>query len=195
MTLCKEMTSAEFNNLFESEVVAPLAEIGFRSRGKSLYWMDDERCLSLIRLGGRMQQPGAITHVACFRHSFLRDLNEKIPSPVSTEVFAYPFKFLPLEASAIPEYTPKNLSFEKESIDFTGKYSEVQSKLVSLRTLMIHNHLPSAKNRTPEWALDQIRRNGEGAWIESVWISDYERHLENQQEAQQGGDGDAEEAV
>lgn len=180
------MTSAEFTELFDAEVVTPLVTAGFQSRGKMLYWIDDERCLSLIRLGGRFQRPDAITHVACFRHNFLRDLNEKIPSPVSTEVFAYPIKFSPLAASAIPEYYPQNLSFEVESIGYSGSISEVQGQLITLRTQMIHNHLPSAKNFTPERALDQIRRNGEGAWIESMWVSDYERHLENQQAQQVG---------
>lgn len=178
------MTSAEFTELFEIEVVNPLVTAGFQNRGKMLYWIDDERCLSLIRIGGRLQRPDAITHVACFRHSFLRDLNESIPYPISTEVFAYPFKFSPLASSAIPEYTPQNLSFETESIGYSGSISEVQGQLITLRTQMIHNHLPSAKHFTPERALDQIRRNGEKAWIESVWISDYERHLENKQAQQ-----------
>jgi hypothetical protein len=132
-----------------------------------------------------MQQRGAITHVACFRHNFLRDLNEVVPSAVSTEVFAYPFKFLPLEASAIPEYQPMNLNFETESIDYSGSPSVVVARLISLRTQIIHNHLPSAKKFSPSRALDQIRRNGEGAWIEAVWIEDYERHIEENQ-AEQG---------
>jgi hypothetical protein len=172
------MTTEEFNSLFESEVVIPLSEAGFKTHGKTLYWSDDERCLSLIRMGGRMQRPGAITHVACFRHNFLRDLNEVIPSAVSTEVFAYPFKFLPLEASAIPEYRPMNLNFETESIDYSESDSAVVDRLVSLRTQMIHNHLPSAKKLSPSRALYQIRQNGEDAWIEALWIEDYEHHIE-----------------
>jgi hypothetical protein len=172
------MTTQEFNELFEIEVVAPLLEVGFKSRGKLLFWKDEVSCLSLIRMGGRFLCPNAITHVCCFRHNFLRELNEQIPNPVSTEVFAYPFKFLPLETSAIPEYHPMNLSFETESIDFSGSASNVAERLVSLRVQMIHNHLPSAKLRTPELALEQIRRDGENAWIERLWIEDYERHLE-----------------
>jgi hypothetical protein len=179
------MTTVEFNVLFESEVVVPLLEAGFKCRGKTLYWRDDERCLSLIRMGGRMQRPGAITYVACFRHNFLRDLNEVVPGPVSTEVFSYPFKFLPSEARAIPEYHPMNLNFETEIIDYSGTLSTVSDKLVSLRTQMIHNHLPSAKQLSPARVLDQIRRNGEDAWIEALWIEDYERHLSNTQ-AEQG---------
>lgn len=179
------MTTEEFNALFESEVVVPLSEAGFKTRGKTLYWSDEERCLSLIRMEGRMQRPGAITHIACFRHNFLRDLNEAVPSAASTEVFAYPFKFLPLEASAIPEYHPMNLSFETESIDYSGSPSAVLDRLVSLRIQMVHNHLPSAMKLSPPRALDQIRQNGEDAWIEKLWIEDYERHLENNQ-AEQG---------
>ena len=180
------MTTEEFNALFESEVVVPLSEVGFKVRGKTLYWRDEERCLSLIRMGGRMQRPGAISHVACFRHNFLRDLNEVVPSAVPTEVFAYPFKFLPLEASAIPEYHPTNLNFKTESVDYSGSASALLDMLVSLRTQMIHNHLPSAKKLCPSRALDQIRRNGEDAWIEALWIEDYERHIEQNQEAEQG---------
>ena len=130
------MTTEELNELFESEVVAPLSDFGFKSRGKTLYWQDEERCLSLIRMGGRMQRLGAITHVACFRHNFLRDLNEVVPNAVSTEVFSYPFKFLPLSASAIQEYRPMNLKFDTESIDYSGAPSGVLDKLVSLRTQM-----------------------------------------------------------
>ena len=177
------MTTEEFNELFESEVVTPLQAAGFRSRGKSLFWKDDERCLSLIRVGGRMQRPNAITHVGCFRHNFLRDLNGEIPNPVSVEVFAYPFKFLPLSCSAIPEYRPMNLSYEAESIDL-GSTSDVLEKLVSLRTQMVHNHLPSAKKLTPGMAFDQIRRNGEGAWIETLWVEDYQRFAARQKALQ-----------
>jgi hypothetical protein len=128
-------------------------------------------------MGGLMQRPGMITHVACFRHNFLRNLNAVVPSSVSTEVFDYPFKFLPLQACGIQDYRPKNLNFETEFIDYNGSSSAVLAQLVSLRTQMVHNHLPSAKKLSPVRALDQIRGNGEGAWIEALWIEDYERHL------------------
>jgi len=86
----------------------------------------------------------------------------------------------------IPEYRPKNLNFETECIDYSGSASAVLDQLVSLRTQMVHNHVPSAKKLSPARALDQMRGNGEGAWIEALWIEDYERHLEINQAEQAG---------
>ena len=126
-----------------------------------------------------MQRPNAIAYIAAFRHNFLRDLNEKIPSRITSEVFAYPFKFLPLKSNSIPRYRPQNLNFESEYIEYNEKAPDVLSQLASLRSKILDNHLPSAMDLTTEKAFEQIRDNGESAWIESIWLEDYEQHFSN----------------
>ncbi|MBK1835696.1 hypothetical protein [Roseibacillus ishigakijimensis] len=173
------MTSEEFQPLFDREVVCPLVEIGFQQRGQSLFWRDEISTFGLIRLGGRNQKPGHICHVACFRHNFLRDLNEKIPSSPPTEVFTYPYKFLPSGSSVVQPYTPQNLNYDKEYLDYTGHQDDIIRSLQDLQSRVSDVLLPYARSLSPETAYEQILNNQEYAWIEKIWLADYESTLQN----------------
>ncbi|MBY5422285.1 hypothetical protein [Rhizobium leguminosarum] len=91
------MDKEGFDMLFNERVAGSLARLGFVSKGKTLYCETKHFTIALVRLGGRMSSSGAISHILCFRHSFLRDRTEQIPSKFLTEVFDYPYKFKPLE--------------------------------------------------------------------------------------------------
>jgi len=65
-----------FDGAFQRLVLDALARAGFRSSGKTAYLATPELTVGLIRLGGRMAPPGSAAHVLCFRHTFLRGLQD-----------------------------------------------------------------------------------------------------------------------
>jgi len=162
------LTSEVFGELWSSKVVNPLVNLGFKESGKSLFIEQNESVLALVRLGGRMARPGAICHTFCFRHKFLRNLKEEIPKKFEREVFAYPIKSKPSKLSAIGKtawhYTPLNRNYPREYVDFAkSKKSKIISELQKLHELM----------------LQSIREGGGGAWVENLWLEDYENHPTN----------------
>ena len=73
------MTSREFEQLFDEAVVDPLGKCGFKRRGKNgktLDFVEGVTLVSLLRLSGRFTVTGSAAWTLCFRHTFLRELNE-----------------------------------------------------------------------------------------------------------------------
>ncbi|MBN9689577.1 MAG: hypothetical protein J0M24_05010 [Verrucomicrobia bacterium] len=176
------MNADEFAAIFDTEVRHPLATAGFRSSGKSLFHTDGFGCLSLIRLGGRLAAPGGISHVLCFRHTFLRTLDETTPRGFVSEVFAYPYKFLLADFSATkpPPYRPRNLNYDYDRFEFDGiSAAMLRDRLRHLRSTLIERAVPWVRRVSPRLAADEIRRHGEDAWIERIWLLDYSAHLSN----------------
>lgn len=183
------MTTEQFQEHWTELVETPLIESGFKASGKSLYIEKEDCALALIRLGGKFSVPGTICHTFCFRHQFLRNLREENPKKFEKEVFAYPIKLEPSRISSIGKegwcYTPTNLRYPNERIDFsTRRENVVLAELKCLRQDLIEaaEFLPEAL--TPEMMQNQIQENGEDAWVERIWVEDYENR-----KTEQGGAG------
>ncbi|WP_395648180.1 hypothetical protein [Terricaulis sp.] len=112
------MEKGQFDDAFETGVAGPLRDVGFKPRGKSLAFKDASITIALIRLGGRLASPGCISHVICFRHSFLRDRSESVPAAAPAEPFDYPFKFIPSEAPP-SRYRPQNLRYPYDVVEWS----------------------------------------------------------------------------
>lgn len=171
------MEKLQFDTLFEIEVAN---KSGFLQSGKSLYFKNDMHTIGLIRLGGRMSVPGGISHVLCCRHSFLRNMDQKISEKHETEVFAYPIKMKPSEIKKglfglNVKYQPQNLKYGYEVFKFSDKSDEEVKRYLA--------HLSKTLTVVREWFVKQppsklaseISSNGTNAWIEKLWIEDYER--------------------
>ena len=96
------METHALNLLFDEEVVAPLAPIGFRRRGsggKILDLVDVTNVISFLRLGGRFDQGHSAAWTLCFRPSFRRTVGTlKVPKGVrGTYTENYPYQFTPLK--------------------------------------------------------------------------------------------------
>lgn len=171
------MKKEEFEALFDDIVKKSLLEMGFKEHGKSLYLISGENMISLIRLGGRMSSAGCISHVLCFRHTFLPNTDEKIPVGFESGVSSYPLKLKPTQVKGIfgrkIRYKSKNLSYEKEQFCFENedrkvvfKYlNKILSGIITLVDWASHNH--------PEILEKEIKKYGEDAWIEKLWLDAY----------------------
>lgn len=126
-----------------------------------------------------MALPGSIAHILCFRHSFLRDMNEKIPTAPPSNVFSYPYKLKPFEdADKNLTYRPQNLNFDYELFRWDGAGEAViGQKLARIAEFIGDRFLPWAEALTPETAKSELSQYGEGAWCERMWVEDYSARL------------------
>jgi hypothetical protein len=166
-----------FEEMFDELVTLPLEQMGFLRIGKSIYLVQDEIAISLIRLGGRMALPGAISQVLCFRHSFLPNLDEEVNAGFEREVFAYPIKLKPLAVRTIfgsnIKYRPNNLNYETETFEFRNKTeSQITNYLIKVLK-SVKALFDWAKSITPEQLAVEINKHGESAWIEKLWLKSY----------------------
>ena len=167
-----------FEEMFDELVASPLEQMGFLRSGKSIYLVQDEIAISLIRLGGRMAIAGAISQVLCFRHSFLPNLDEEVNAGFEREVFAYPIKLKPLTLRTIfggnIKYRPNNLNYETETFEFQNKTeSQITNYLIEI-SRSVKALFSWANLITPEHLAAQINKHGESAWIEKLWLESYE---------------------
>lgn len=175
------MDKQEFETLFDKIVRIPLSNEGFKSHGKSIYYLDDIINVSLLRLGGRLQTPGGISHVLCFRHSFLPNLDESIPKGFEGEVFAYPLKLVPGKIRNLfglkIRYLSQNTNYEYGRLIFDGvSNNKVESQLEEVKKDLV---------AVVEWAkaLDlqkfsgEIEDRGSSAWVEKLWLDAYAKIL------------------
>ncbi len=171
------MEKSQFDELFDTEVVQ---KSEFQSSGKSIYYKNETHTVSLIRLGGRMSVLGGVSHLLCCRHSFLRNLDEKIPDKFEAEVFAYPIKVKPSNVKkgffgVSLNYEPQNLNHDYETFIYADKSDEEVREYLA----KILNSLTVVKywfiNQPYSKLASQISTNGTNAWIEKLWIEDYER--------------------
>jgi hypothetical protein len=184
------MTTQEFDRLFDTEVAKRLAPLGFRPRGKNgktLDLLDGIMLVSLLRLGGRLMVPGSAVWTLCFRHTFLRELNElKVVEGVSglfTE--HYPFKFTPselMEGRRELRYHAE-LNWQYDRFMYEGvPGAQVQAQLRALAEFIGDRFVPWARSLPPSAAREQLRQLGSGRWDEKIWTEDYDRYLQTRAE-------------
>jgi hypothetical protein len=173
------MEKAEFEQLFDARVAAPLAVLGFRPVGRSLDARIGDAGIALIRLGGKLSRPGEINHVLCVRKTWLRTRDEIVPEGFVREPFDYPYKLLPsrLDRGTIFRspfrYTPQNLHYDRDQQEFAnGSAAEVGDELDELRATIAERVVPWASALSARSLLRALRWRGENTWIERLWIED-----------------------
>jgi hypothetical protein len=179
------MTSREFEQLFDEAVVDPLGKCGFKRRGKNgktVDFVEGVTLVSLLRLSGRFTVAGSAAWTLCFRHTFLRELNElTVPTePFRLATEHYPFKFTPielLEGQRGLRYVAK-LNWDHERFTYEAQSPDrVRNYLSTIATFIAATFVPWARNHSPQLARDQIRTFGTGRWDEKAWIDDYNQYL------------------
>ena len=176
------MDAAEFNQQYAEVVTKPLVKLGFQLRGQSLFRMESQAVLALLRFQRKSSGFLRMTHfVVPVRHTFLRTLEKEPAKPFLTEPSEYPFKLrvsdLSREMLRTWHYQPSNLGHWKyDSIHF-GDLTDACETLSELRDRITQFGIVWMEHLTPAEALSQIRRHGEDAYCEKIWIEDYETVL------------------
>jgi hypothetical protein len=179
------MEKVDFERLFDEEMVAPLASLGFRAVGRSLHGIVGDAEVALIRLGGRMAMPGAISHLLCVRKVWLRTLDKRVPDKFVREPFSYPFKLRPslLHKDKDLRYRPQNLNYSCDTLEFAteipgGASTEVRKELQEVRSVIADRVIPWASTLPVKALLKELKKYGEGAWIERLWIEDCTQRID-----------------
>lgn len=126
-----------------------------------------------------MSSAGAIAHILCFRHSFLRDRTETVPTKAPREVYDYPYKFRPLEdADRELIYRPQVAGYDFERLVWeNAAEGAVRQKLDRIADNIECRFLPWADALPLATAKSQIAQFGDDAWCERMWIEDYAKQL------------------
>ncbi len=169
------------------EVVArPVLERGYHwvRKTQSLAYHDGDVRVVLVRLGGRFARPGAIAHILCARHCYLRTLvEETVPVEDPPSVNDYPFKFAPSALFGVaPEhwsYRPMNLGhWQYDQIEYaTTTQASLRHQLTALRHLLADIVPMWARSLSPGAVLQQLQSSGENAWCERLWMDDYRSRM------------------
>lgn len=176
------MLRTEFDAIFEAEVTRPLEARGFAANGKTIDLVEGIRHVSFVRLGGRMVMPSTAAWVLCFRHTFLRLVqDESDASKMRFGVTDYPYKFTPTELRSRKtplRYHSRLLRFDHDQFDYSTIVSRtLKAELAAIRALILDEFVPWAFALRCEQALDELKRFGTGGWCEKRWIEDYDNHL------------------
>lgn len=179
------MHSEEFQRLFTTEFADPLIEHGFQmiGRGNSMSHVDGNRELLILRQGGRLARLGFARSMICFRHTFLRPIENEDPAKKPIYVDDCPRKltfddFVGWFRPAL-NYRPENSGrWRIHDINYSkADAAKLSAHLKKLRTTVTKRVLPWVNSLTEEGELSQIKRFGENAWCERRWIEDYENFL------------------
>jgi hypothetical protein len=163
------MERPTFDNCFESLVVQPLVARGFVSKGKSLHLTENGGMTSFIRLGGRMTTMHGASWILCFRHCCLREL-------FKFDVFDYPYKFKPsdlLNRRVELRYYPQIGNYDYDQFRYGSMTQKtVTAELGAIARLVLDAFVPWAVSLTPDRVCAEIRKYGDNAWCEKLWIED-----------------------
>ncbi|KZL03373.1 hypothetical protein PsAD14_00340 [Pseudovibrio sp. Ad14] len=174
-----------FTHIYERKFSKKLLEFGFTrcKESQTLQFIEEDRHISLIRLGGRSARPGCIRTILCFRHTFLRPVSKS----TTLEVFDFTRKLHFSDFRAYPFYSP---AYTPLNLDFSGKIdtwnfkeaSEIKIlKDIDYRlSILLKRVVPWSRKRTHQAELKSLQRKGEGAWCEDRWIEDYKNSIGNQ---------------
>lgn len=176
------MDAKEFNRQYEDLLVEPLRNIGFRTNGQSLSYTEDQTVLALLRFQMKFSGLTQRTHfLLCVRHVFLRTLEKQLATKFLSDASEYPFK---LPVSRLSQnmleswhYQPINLGPREYDTVLFGELTDASAILSAMREKITNSGLAWMEHLTPAESLKQVRRHGEGAYCEKIWIEDYEGFL------------------
>lgn len=176
------MDAKEFNHQYEDLFVGPLKSIGFRTHGQSLSYTKDRTVLALLRFQMKSSGLTQRTHfLLCVRHVFLRTLEKEPATKFLFNESEYPFKLPVSKLSRYLletwHYQPINLGARDYDTVLFCELTDASAILSGMREKVINSGLAWMEYLTPAQALKQVRRHGEDAYCENIWIEDYEAFL------------------
>ena len=176
------MDAKEFNRQYDDLLVGPLTKIGFRTHGQCLSYTKNQAVLALLRFQMKFSGLTQRTHfLVCVRHAFLRTLERESAKKFLTNASEYPFK-LPVSNLSDSllldwQYEPINLGPRKYDTIRFGEMSDASEILQDMTHRITRSGLAWMEHLTPPTALEQVKKFGENAYCERIWIEDYETFL------------------
>jgi hypothetical protein len=176
------MHAQEFNEQVKAIMAPMLSAVGFKQVGTDFVRENDDIQLVLLRFGGsKFASLSQFTRfMLCFRHVFLRDLDEVVPQSHPKNGHAYPFKVRPsdLEGILISEW---RYQFELnptcyDEIEYGGT-KNVEPILRKMGELIATKGIEWANSFTAGRAMHLLEHCGSNAWCERLWINDYKNRI------------------
>jgi hypothetical protein len=119
------------------------------------------------------------------RKVWLRTRDERVPEGFVREPFDFPFKLRPLLLQKRRDfrYRPQNLNYVYDTLEFVtdgpgGSSTEVREEVREVHSAIAERVVPWASSLPVKALLNGLKKNGEGAWIERLWIEDCMRRPE-----------------
>lgn len=177
------MNAKEFNSQVESVMAPILAEAAFKRLGPHFVRERDSAQLVLFRFAGsKFASLGGFTNfMLCFRHTFLRDVWDKIPDPHPKEASGFPFRIKPSDLSSGDwqhwAYQFQLNAVEHDTIAFTD-LDDARQILKRMGHAVIGPGVTWASRFTVEESLRLLLSSSPPAFVESLWIDDYRDKLQ-----------------
>ncbi|MFL0269304.1 hypothetical protein [Candidatus Clostridium radicumherbarum] len=176
------MNASEFYSLYDEKITSKLIELGFTNKGQSLFLINDDGILALIKSSYRGLRVARI--MLCFRHKFEKDLNGKEDNYYSTNPNDYTFKELPKELlnqniskwHYKPRYVGMGYNYQELNYE-NANIVEVQKELNNIFLVTSNCGIAWMNILNPQEALKQLRKYNQNDVTEIDWIHDYEDYL------------------
>ena len=121
--------------------------------------------IAFIRMGGKFQRPGKVTFVICVRSKNLRNV-EGEHQAVEKEPHSYPFKLTLDDIGRRRfEYQCKLNSYDMSEVGMTDDWHIVQRALEITIPTWLGSYTQSS-------LAEEIAKNGDGGYIEKIWLED-----------------------
>jgi hypothetical protein len=175
------MDAKAFNAQVDLILRPKMERSGFRMIKACFIRQDDFGQLVLLRYGGSKYSSACqfTRFMLCFRHSFLRDVWENLPAPMTIldQVSSYPFRIKPSDLSAPTaldwRYHFKLNPDEYDQVDY-GQMATAEGLLDEMADNVRTHGLAWASRLTPETGLLKIVAENSGAFVDRLWIADYQ---------------------
>lgn len=168
------MDAATFDRLMVQHLVEPLAPLGFERWGKSLFYEHpDGMRAGVVRTEGRNIWPFRLT--LAIGHARLRDFQDRVPAPRTTDLNQWPIKVAPSSATDLLKrrwrYRPHNRGLHGWPGDVFADETTAD-QLRQIRIALTATFPAVVDVLTPAVLRKQLVRRGEDAWCERRWIED-----------------------
>lgn len=144
-----------------------LETFGWKTQGKSFAFFDVDHDwqFAFIRLGGRLHRSGYIGFVVCARHQQNRNLDGEVSSE-NKEPHSYPYKF------TFDEIEQNDFEYKCKLENYNLTYLPEDSGWEIFEDALRNTLLNWISGHSVSKLRNEIERNGEGGYIEKMWIED-----------------------
>ncbi len=172
------MRAQKFNEQVRDILEPALADVGFKRVGSDFVRQRNDGQLVLFRFAGsKFASLCQFTRfMLCFRHPFLRDLDQVVPASHPKDGYAYPFRIRPSDLADI-SVSEWFYRFELNPDDYDeihyGEINDATPVLRRMGALVATKGVEWGDCFTFERAVDLLEQHGSDAWCEKLWIEDY----------------------